>query len=327
MRKLLSLLVALSFAASGQVVLVDQAGRQETVPTEVERVVSLYGVATLYLYALGQQGKLSLGTYVGLKPGSPAWEALLAVDPELEAKYTRLKPSLEEVLAQAPDLVLASGAQEQEIADQFTTFDIPVLLFNFETLAGIHQGVELLGAALGVQERAAALIGYYQARLQGVAARVSQAGGSRPRVLFVGTQPFRVASGDMFQSEMIALAGGISLTAGLSGYWQDVSAEQVLLWDPEVVFIAPYGRVCPEDLLADPVWRGVAAAESGRIHKMPRIISPWDVPTPESILGILWMAAKLHPALALDVAGEARAFYRDFFGYELPPELVEEIGR
>jgi iron complex transport system substrate-binding protein len=67
--------------------------------------------------------------------------------------------------------------------------------------------------------------------------------------------------------------------------------------------------------------------KAGRVYKMPRIISPWDVPTPESILGILWMAAKLHPELSLDVAEEARAFYREFFGYELPPELAAEIDR
>ncbi len=326
MRKLLALLLILSLAASAQV-LVDQAGREVTVPPEVERVVSLYGVATLYLYALGEQEKLVLGTYVGLRPGSPAWEALLAVDPDLEGKYTRQKPSLEEVLAQAPDLVLASAAREQEIAAQLSAFDIPVLLFDFETLDGIYQGIKLLGEAFGVRERAAALIGYYQDRLQGIAAALAQAGASPPRVLFVGAEPFKVATRDMFQSEMIALAGGTSLTAGLSGYWQDVNAEQVLLWDPEVVFIAPYGKVQPEDLLSDPAWRGVAAVEAGRVYKMPRIISPWDVPTPESILGILWMAAKLHPELSLDVAEEARAFYREFFGYELPSELAAEIDR
>lgn len=327
MRKLIVVVLLFCVPALAQVTVIDQARRTVDIPGPVEQVVSLYGVATLYLYALGQQEKLVLGTYVGLKPGSPSWQALLAVDPELEGKYTRRKPSLEEVLAMAPDLVLASAAREQEIADQLSAFAIPVLLLDFETLEGIYQGVELLGAAFGVQERAAALISYYQARLRWVAAAVSQAGEARPRVLFVGAQPFRVASGDMFQSKMIALAGGTSLAAGLSGYWRDVNAEQILRWDPEVVFIAPYGKVYPEDLLADPVWRGVTAAESGRIYKMPRIIAPWDVPTPESILGVLWMATRLHPGLPLDVMGEARSFYRDFFGYELPPELLGEIGR
>ncbi|MCD5408506.1 ABC transporter substrate-binding protein [Candidatus Bipolaricaulota bacterium] len=327
MRKLLALLVAVSLSAAAQVTLVDQAGREVTLPGQVERVVSLYGVATLYLYPLGQQGKLVLGPYVGLKPGSLAWEALLTVDPGLPGKYSRHKATLEEVLAAGPDLVLGKVARDLEVAQQLSRFDVPTLLLDLETLDRIKEAVSLLGTAFGVPERASTLLSYFDEQLGEVEAAVAAAEKTRPRVLFVGTSPFRVASGDMFQSEMIALAGGTSVTAGLGGYWQDVNTEQILLWDPEVVFIAPYGKVSPEDLLSDPVWGGVAAVEAGRVYKMPRVISPWDVPTPESILGIMWMAARLHPELPLDVVGEARAFYRAFFGYELSEELAEEIGR
>jgi len=326
MYRVLVLLLCLALPALAQVTVVDQAGREVTIPQPPERVVSLYGVATLYLYALGVPEKLTLGTYVGLKPGSASWEALSAVDPKLPEKFSQGKPSLEEVLSQDPDLVLASARKDPEAAEDLSAFGVPVLLLFSEDLEGMKGATRLLGRALGVEDRAAKLLSYLEAKVQEIGVLIAEGGLPRPRVLFCGTQPFRVASGDMYQSEMIVLAGGEPVTKGLQGHWQDVNAEQVLLWDPEVIFIAPYGEVLPEDILHDPVWQGVAAVRSGRVYKMPRVFSPWDVPTPESSLGIIWMALKLHPELSIDLAAEARAFYRDFYSYELPEGLLLRIS-
>ncbi len=326
MRKLLALCLAFSLSATAQVAVVDQADRTVVVPRPLERVVSLYGVATMYLYALGQQGKLVLGTYVGLKPDSPSWEAFLSLDPALPQKYSRHKPSLEEILAREPDLVVANSAIDREEAAGLEGFGVPVLLLYAEDVAGVKEAISLLGEAFGVPERAGRLRAYFEERVEAIAGLVAERGLARPRTLFVGSRPLRVASGEMYQSAMIELAGGTSVTAGLPGYWQDVNVEQVLLWDPEVIFIAPYGKVYPQDLMGDPVWGAVSAVRGGRVYKMPRVFSPWDVPTPESFLGVLWMAAKLHPELPLDLAEEVRSFYREFYHYQIPDELLAGIA-
>lgn len=322
----LSILFPQAAVPKGDVRVVDQAGREVAVSLPVERVVSLHGVATLYLYALGVHDKLVLGTYVGLRPGSPSWEALLAVDPGLGEKYSRGKPSLEEVLARRPDLVLASAARDLEEAEGLSAFGIPVLLLRAEDVPGVEEATALLGRALGAEERAARLLAYFRDNVARISGLIARAGLPSPRVLFVGTRPLRVASGEMYQTELIRLAGGAPVTEGLRGYWQDVDIEQVLLWDPEVILIAPYGGVMPGDLLGDPIWQGISAVRGGRVYKMPRVFAPWDVPTPESFLGLLWMAARMHPELAIDVVAEAREFYREFYGYELPGELLEAIG-
>lgn len=330
MRPLFSLALAflLSFGAwpQGSLRITDQAGRAVEVRTPVERVVSLYGVATMYLYALGVQDRLVLGTFVGLKPGSLSWEAFLAIDPELPNKYSHRKPSLEEILAREPDLVLASAAIDRQDAEVLTKFGIATLLLHAESVDQLEGATALLGEVFGQKERAARLIAYFRENVRRIRELVGGSPEEAPRVLFVGTRPLRVASGEMYQTAMIALAGGRSVTEGLKGYWQDVNIEQVLLWDPEVILIAPYGGVRPEDLLEDPLWRAVRAVREGRVHKMPRVFAPWDIPTPESFLGLLWVAAKIHPGLPLDIAAEAHRFYREFYGYELPPEFLEDIG-
>lgn len=323
----LTLAFALSLFAQGEITVTDQARREVTVPVPVERVVSLYGVGTLYLYALGVEEKLVLGTYVGLKPGSSSWEALLYIDPALPEKYSRRKPSLEEVLARKPNLVIAGKKADLEVAEEIERFGIPVILLFAEDPDGIKAATRLLGKVFGAEGRAEELISHFEGNVERIASLISGKELYRPRALFVGTRPSRVASGLMYQSTLIELAGGVSVTSELEGYWQDVDIEQILAWNPEVIFIAPYGKVQPETILGDPIWAGVTAVREGRVYKMPRILSPWDIPTPESFLGLLWMAGKLHPELGIDIVAEAEAFYSRFYGYELPEEFIAVIGR
>ena len=329
MRALLAVAVALLFGLGafpqGKLVVTDQAGNHVEIETPVKRVVSLYGVATMYFYALGVQDRLVLGTYAGLRPGSPSWEALGTIDPDLPHKYSRQKLSLEEVLAHHPDLVLAGPTLHRQDAELLAKFGVPVVLLHAEGVKEVEEATALLGEVFGVQERAARLIAYFRDNVQRVRELLGDPQREAPRVLFVGTHPLRVASGQMYQTELISLAGGRSVSEDLQYRWPNVDIEKVLLWDPEVIFIAPYGKVTPEDLLNDPLWHGISAVRSRRVHKMPRVFAPWDIPTPESFLGLLWMAAKLHPDIGIDVVAEAKAFYREFYGYELPDGLVTVI--
>ena len=128
---------------------------------------------------------------------------------------------------------------------------------------------------------------------------------------------------------MVELAGGISVTAELPGHWQNVNIEQILIWNPDVIVIVPYGQVQAADLLSDPIWAEVEAVKTGRVYKMPQLLFAWDTPIPESVLGILWMAGLFHPGkIELDFAELARAFYREFYRCELKEEeLSALLGR
>lgn len=72
---------------------------------------------------------------------------------------------------------------------------------------------------------------------------------------------------------------------------------------------------------------GYRCGALGKGLQAPRVFAPWDIPTPESFLGIVWMALKLHPDLPLDLEAEVKRFYREFYGLELPQEVLADILR
>ena len=309
-------------AWAGEVTVLDQAGRTVTVPVPPSRVASAFGVATAYLYALGA-GDLVVGArYLGI-PDSPLTRGVMArIDPAWADKAFPGDVTAETVVALRADLVVG-GLRHHKLAALLADVGIPSVLYAAETFDAVRDAIALTGKVLGREEKARELAAFFDEVLAQVGPVATPAG---PRVLCVGTHPLRVAAAGMYQSQLVALAGGKPASDLPGTAWQDVNPEQILLWDPEVIVIAPYGTARPESFLADPVFAGLSAVRTGRVYKMPQLLFAWDNPIPESVLGVVWLAELLHPG-RLPGALEAYAvrFYREFYGVELGPEELAGI--
>ncbi len=318
-----SLSVSLLVTAFGQdgVQVVDSTGASVLVPQPVERLICAYGSGTYLIYALGAGDLLVEAWYVGVKGISQAWDSMFRIEPRLADILAFGDPNVEDMVARSAQLVIADGSKHGAFAKQLGDLGIPVIQCLIETPDQLRQATVTLAQALGSEaKRRAALFLYDFLRitetvehdLSGVAPA------DRPRVLFVGTDPLKAASGDMYQTWLIETAGGVSVSADLRGGWNTVNLEQVLVWDPDVIVIPPYGSVKPADLAANPDWQTVRAVRENRIYRMPRVFGPMDTPVPESLLGVLWLANALHPGeVFLDIAGEMNAFYTTYYDYSL----------
>ncbi len=323
MTRLLGLLVVgLAVAGLGGPV-VDQAGRTVEVPPEPSRVASVFGVATAYVYALGAGDLLVGARYLGV-PDFPLARGVVArLDPDWQGKAFPADVTVETLVALRADLVLG-GTRHLGLVRLLGEVGIPALVYAPETGDAVREAVRMTGAALGREEQAEALVVFLD-QAMALASQALPAGAPRPRVLFVGTEVGRVAAAGMYQWELVSRAGGEPMgPVGTS--WQNVSPEQVLLWDPDVIVIAPYGGVTPADFLREPAFRALRAVAAGRVHKMPQLLFAWDNPIPESALGVLWLAQLLHPgALDLPLSELIARFYRDFYGVELTEEELAAI--
>ncbi len=308
---------------------VDQTGRTVRIEQPVERLVSVYGPGTFTVYALGAADPLVMAWYVGVKAIERASEAMLRLEPRIEDLLAFGDPNVEEVLARGVQLILVDGSRHGAFADQMTDLGVPVIRYIVETPEALAESVMITGAALGADAltRATRFVRDYTRVFDAVADDLEGvAPDRRARVLFLGTDPLQVASGDMYQTHLIEAAGGISVSRELTGYWNEVNLEQILLWNPDVVVIPPYGPVQPADLLENPDWAAVGAVRNGRVHRMPRVIAPMDTPVPESLLGVAWMATLFHPDLiSIDLAAEVERFYSIYYEIALTDAELEHL--
>lgn len=314
-------------SAQSEITVTDQAGYTVTLKQPIEIITSVHGIATYYIYTLGGGDRLDTAYYIGVKTLSSASDSMLRWEPRLPELLAYGDPNIEEIVASGSELVLADGAQHEAIAEQLRELGIPVVLYRAETPSEMKEAIALTGTLLGpsAEDRAASFIADYERLVNTVSSDLSTLDEqARARVLFIGTSLTKAISGEMYQSSLIAAAGGICVTDVLFGSWNEVNLEQILLWNPQIIIIPPYGMIQPADILENPDWQVLDAVQSGRVYRMPRLIAPMDTPVPESLLGIAWMAKTFYPErVSLDLAQEIERFYTAYYGFELTDE---EIG-
>lgn len=306
---------------AGPITVTDQAGRKVTLEKPAQTVASCYYLVTASLLTLGQKDKI---VGIELKANSRGLYQLCAPEfLELPGVGSGKETNIEAIAALEPDLVLLPKKQ-LEAAEALAGLGIPAVVVEPETYESFNELIEMLGVLCGCEEEASALTAYYDGVVQRVAALT--AGVERPTVYLSGEAAYlRTCAGGMYQREMIELAGGSCVSAEIEGRsWVDVSAEQLAVWDPEVIFMVQYAQYTLEDIRSDKALSGIRAVAADRLYTIPSPIEAWDYPQPSSILGLLWMTHILHPDLISreDYIKEAQQFYQTYFGIEATQEQL-----
>jgi iron complex transport system substrate-binding protein len=207
----------------------------------------------------------------------------------------------EQIVALKPDVVLAAGITAPDAVQKLEGLGLAVVVIGspettFDSIVG---DIRLLGAIGGRDDKAEQIVTGMQTRLEAVKAAVAKAG-TRPKVFWEldatdPTKPYTVGPGN-FVDEIITLAGGQNIFASASTPFPQVSAEQIIAADPDVIVLADanYGMTA-EMVGARPGWEAIAAVESQRV--LPIDDDLVSRPGPRVIEGIEAVARLLHPEL------------------------------
>ncbi|WP_139826299.1 ABC transporter substrate-binding protein [Derxia lacustris] len=145
----------------------------------------------------------------------------------------------------------------------------------------------------------------------------------RPSVLHLARAEPLVADGrNTIVNEWIEAAGGRNAAAALDGNLREITLEQALAWDPDIVVLAGAGA------LQRPAGLGLLrAVREGRLFINPDGVFPWDRYGSELALQLPWAASRFHPALfgQLDLVARTRDFYRRFFNHRLDDDAARRI--
>lgn len=301
------------------VTVVDSLGNEVLIPKDVKSVASMRSGITEIICALGQCDKI-VAVDEMVKDGSSYGAFITSVHPELmdlPAPYAGHDLSVEEILRIGPDLVLHGGygriKQAEALMKQAP--GLPVVIAHFETIEQYMGDIRIVAQCVDAEDRAEELIAYLQGHLDEIAARVGDIPESeKVRVFYGGHEIDHVYTPDTFEHAQIVLAGGVNVAQELSGWLPDVSAEQLLIWDPEVIVVLNGADM--EAIFNNPQVSSVSAIKNGRVYALPE--AGWDFSSPRALFAIQWLATKLYPERFADVDIEAAAdeFYQAVFGVD-----------
>lgn len=265
---------------------VDFQGRSTSVPKRPERIVSIGPSNTEFLFALGAGDRV-----VGVDDFSDQPAAAKAKE-----KVGGVKVNVEKVVSLRPDLVVSVKFSDGTI-ERLGTAGAPVIVIDPQSLADVYRTAVVLGTAIGADgQKLASDVG---ARVDAVRAKTAAAT-SRPRVYHEvdASDPsklFTVGPGS-FIAEIIDIAGGTNVAARSGTAYPQLSPEEIVRLDPEVIVLADadYG-MSAEQVAARQGWSGIAAVKAKRI--VPITDSLVSRPGPRVADAIEAYAKILHPEI------------------------------
>lgn len=243
---------------------------------------------------------------------------------------------LESLLQLAPDLVLDAGTADASHASGMRRVSeqtgLPTLLIQGRMADQVAQ-LRVVARLLGVPERGEQLAQQAQAAID-LAARVrgSVPAAEWPRVYYGrGADGLETGRAGAINVELLGFCAGHNVADDTgAGALTQVSLEQLLLWNPEV--IVTQDPDFARRVRSDPLWRGIDAVRTQRVHCAPALPFGWldGPPGVNRLIGVRWLLERLHPGhpalRALEPLPVAvQRFYAQFYGVQLSEPDVQAL--
>jgi len=269
----------------------DQLGRVVKLEKVPERIISLAPSNTEILFALGLGYKVvGVSDYCNYPPE-------VQEKPSIGGFST---PNIEEVVALAPDLILATSIHEKRIISQLEEKGMTVFALNPKTLDEVLESITLVGEVTGKEDEASHLVTDMKRRIKAVTDKTDNLPeAQRLKVLFITWHdPLWTAGAETLVSELIRKAGGVNLAQELSGH-QVIKLEIVVGENPDVIIaVSGHGeaRSLPfEWAQTEPRLRETSARKDGRVYQIDANIA--TRPAPRIVDGLEKFAEFIHPEL------------------------------
>ncbi|MFV0407913.1 MAG: ABC transporter substrate-binding protein [Propioniciclava sp.] len=302
----------------------DMEGRQVEVPKTIESVVSIGSVPVInsLIFALGR-GELIANTLPEWASSAGQWKYQYVFAPQItDAPLVQGAdgPLTEKLLEMDPDVILT---MEKAMIEPLEAVGLTVVVISVTSSLEMKNQINLLGEILDAPERAADYIEWYDDAVSRLADKVAAASADQRSALYLGHEGMRRPN--IVSEWWIPAAGGLSVTADRTEQRLTFDSEQLIGWDPDVIFLISAGEV--ETVLADPQLQTMTAVKNEEVYVTPIAAHPWGNRTTEQPLTAFWAATKLYPDAVsyADLRAEAEHFYANIYRVDLTDEQLDEI--
>lgn len=319
----------------GNRTITDMVGRSIEIPTQIDHVLSTAPPTTMTIYMLAPD------TLLGLNSASNTTKFMdqkYRDLPNVGGWFGTSTGNYETFISLKPDIVvepdLGTGDLSKTILERQEKFgEIPVIgIRDARSITGYDPSIQFLGSLLNKESEAKSLLDFYHRVLSQVQNKASSIPDDKKVTVYYAEGPkgLKTDPTGSTHSELIELAGGkniadCKITPGMG--MTDVSMEQVLSWNPDVIIAGDPGFY--KSVYSDPNWASIKAVQNKRVYLVPQAPFPWfdRPPGVNRIIGIPWVAKSLYPDVYsdIDITSLAKEFYSKFYHYDLSDSDLTSI--
>lgn len=316
----------------------DMAGRKVTVPTaeNIESVFSAGPVAAIFLYMVVPD-KL-LGWNYELNDV----EKSIILDKYQDLPNFGMGDAVnyEAVIAANPTIAINSGkindAMVSDCDALSESLGIPVVAVDNE-LNNSAEAFRFMGELLGVEDHAEELAQYAEQVFTDINVLSDIPEEKKVSVYFGnGEDSLETAPRGSQHAQILDAINAVNV-ADLElgdGSRVQISAEQLLAWDPDVIVVNgepkadKSGSSAAEDILGNPDYASLKAVQDQKVYGTPNAPFSWvDRPAgPNRLIGMRWFSALIYPEyIKCDINEEIHKFFDLFYHVDLSDEQLENV--
>lgn len=316
----------------------DMAGRKVTVPAaeNIESVFSAGPVAAIFLYMVAPD-KL-LGWNYELNDV----EKSIILDKYQDLPNFGMGDAVnyEAVIAANPTIAINSGKINDTMVSDCDALSeslgIPVVAVDNE-LNNSAEAFRFMGELLGVEDHAEELAQYAEQVFTDINALSDIPEEKKVSVYFGnGEDSLETAPRGSQHAQILDAINAVNV-ADLElgdGSRVQISAEQLLAWDPDVIVVNgepkadKSGNSAAEDILSNPDYASLKAVQDQKVYGTPNAPFSWvDRPVgPNRLIGMRWFSALIYPEyIKCDINEEIHKFFDLFYHVDLSDEQLENV--
>jgi ABC-type Fe3+-hydroxamate transport system substrate-binding protein len=305
--------------------IVDLMGNEVQVPIPVKKIsTGKLNLTQLTLILAGSESVANLGDGADASKGT----LLNAMFPELEGMtvLTESNMDAEALLIADPDLVMLYN-RSTELGGNLQTAGFNVAYCNLGNEEELLQTMKIMATALGgsAPMQAQRYETFYRELMADVAEKSAAiAEDSKPMVAYIRGNG-AVCGLNSMPNNWITAAGGVNIgaLAGFPQYAAEMSAEDLIMYDPEIIFAESAQTL---DYLGSDAFAQLSAVKNGKVYIVPYGLSCSGLANAENPLVWQWAANLIQPSVYnYDAEQTIRDFFKDFYGYELSDAQLDTI--
>ena len=313
----------------------DMAGRTVTIPAEIDSVFSTGPVAAIYLYTLVPDKLLGWNYELNDIEKSIILEQYHSLPNFGQGDAV----NYEAVIAANPTIALNVGTINDALisdCDALTeSLGIPVIAVDGDLMSA-PEAYRFMGELFGMEEQAEKLAAYAEKTFNDIA-NMNVPEEEKVRIYYGnGEDSLETAPNGSSHAQIIDMVNAINV-ADLElgdGSRVQISAEQLLAWDPDVIIVNGEpksnlsGSSAAEAILNNPDYATLKAVQNQQVYGTPNAPFSWidRPPGPNRIIGIRWLSGLIYPDyLNFDVDDEVREFFSLFYHVDLTDEQLQNL--
>jgi len=320
--------------AEGTRIITDSAGREVEIPSEITKIAPSGPLAQIVLYTVSPDKLAGLAAdfsdeakqYIDEKYwGLPKFGQFYGKNASL---------NMEALIAEAPDVIIDIGEAKKTVKEDMDALqeqlNIPVI-FVEATLPTMADAYEMLGDITGEKEQAGKLADYCRAEIAKADKNAAAIDDSDKKSVYfgLGDDGLHTNAKGSIHADVIERIGAVNaadVEAVSSGGGSEVSFEQVLLWNPDLIIVD--SQKLYDTLTSDSMWQELDAVKNGKIFKIPT--APYSYmsspPSVNRMIGIEWLGNLVYPDLySSNIREEVKNFYQLFYHIDVTDEQLDTI--